>query len=130
MGELSVNGTGKRGAPFGNRNGAKGKEWQDALKWALRHYETDALGREDSLLKTVKKGQALRAVALRVVDHAIEGKEYAVKEVSERLDGKVSAGDAGGPLKVVVVRGIPNLLDPIPVDRVPIPVEVRRIESD
>lgn len=104
---------GKRGAPLGNTNGAKGKEWLSALQWALKKYETEEVKRTDSLLNTVKRGQALRAIALRVVGEAIEGKEHAIREISERIDGKVSAGETS-TVRVLVVRNF-GLPAPVPV---------------
>jgi hypothetical protein len=94
------------GAPLGNNNGAKGKEWLGALRYALNNHETSS----------IQRGLALRAIASGVVEEAIARKEWAVREISERLDGKVGSGDTGG-LKVLVVRDLQRLpnLEPVQI---------------
>lgn len=54
------------------------KEWQTALKWALREYQTDK----------VDRGAAIRAIALMTIDLAIKGDKDARAEIANRLDGK------------------------------------------
>ena len=71
-----------RGAPAGNRNGAKGRAWRDALGWALRKYEANG----------VKPGFALRKIALNVVERAINGDKDCWQEIGNRLDGKPTQG--------------------------------------
>jgi len=96
------------GAPLGNNNGGKGREWFAAVSWALREYESNS----------VKRGLALRHIALRLVEDALEGKPEAWREISERLDGKVSAGAGDGVVLHVLVRrdcGVPELVAP-PID--------------
>ena len=66
------------GAPFGNNNPGKNKPWRDALNVALARYEKG----------DVKKGQALRTIAFKVVEQAIDGSRDAINEVANRLDGK------------------------------------------
>lgn len=88
----------RRGAQPGNKNSAKGKEWTAALKHALKRYENNS----------IKRNGALRALAWKVVEDALEGKEYAVREITERLDGKVSTGDGDRTVRVLVVRSFPE----------------------
>lgn len=73
-------------APRGNRNAAKAKDWETALRRALaQHKETGAL---------VK-------IAEKVVDSALEGNMLAIKEIGDRLDGKpAQAIDVGGSLDI------------------------------
>lgn len=58
------------GAPKGNRNGAKGKEWFDALR------------------KQVVQRDTLRKMAIAVCEAAENGEQWAVAEVGNRFDGK------------------------------------------
>lgn len=72
-------------APKGNKNAAKGKQFQDALRRAL-----NADGRE-----------GLKNIATKLVDAAEAGEGWAIKEVADRLDGRprqVIAGDSDAPL--------------------------------
>lgn len=76
-------------APPGNQNAAKGKTWRDALLWALENHEEHG---------AIARGQALRAVALRTVQDAINGDKDARAEIANRLDGKaIQALELGGP---------------------------------
>src|SRR5262249_1584720 len=61
----------ERGAPKGNRNGAKAKTWEGAIRRAL--YEDR---------------DALQAVAREVLEAAKEGQPWAVTELRNTLDGK------------------------------------------
>lgn len=84
-------------APQGNQNAKKGKDWEAALRHALNHYEGGQVAR----------GQALRQIATRVVEKAIEGDQAAIQEIGNRLDGKPTqaiSGEDGGPLTVEIVR--------------------------
>lgn len=72
-------------APKGNKNAAKGKQFQDALRRAL-----NADGRE-----------GLKNIATKLVDAAEAGEGWAIKEVADRLDGKSQqAVDLSGELDV------------------------------
>lgn len=62
-------------APKGNRNAAKGKDWESALRRALAQHESR---------------QALTNIALKVVNKALEGDMAAIKEIGDRLDGKAA----------------------------------------
>lgn len=59
-------------APKGNRNAAKAKDWESALRKALAQRDPDAL----------------RKVADRLLDKALNGDMAAIKEIGDRLDGK------------------------------------------
>lgn len=65
-------------APKGNSNYLKGSQWADMLRIAVMTYETP----------TVKRGQALRAIADVVVGKALEGDKDSIQELANRLDGK------------------------------------------
>ena len=65
----------KVGAPEGNDNAKKGKMFYDQLR--------KVLVQNDSL--------KLRQVSEKLVDAAIEGEPWAVKEVIDRMDGKAVA---------------------------------------
>ena len=65
----------KVGAPEGNDNARKGKLFYDQLRRVL--VQNDSL--------------KLRQVSEKLVDAAIEGEPWAVKEVIDRMDGKAVA---------------------------------------
>lgn len=68
-----------RGFDAPKRRGAQRiLEWQTALKWALKNYETDRVAR----------GAAIRAIALTTINLAIQGDKDARAEIANRLDGK------------------------------------------
>jgi len=67
--------TNKVGAPIGNDNAKKGKLFYDQLRKVL--VQNDQL--------------KLRQVSEKLVDAAIEGEPWAVKEVIDRMDGKAVA---------------------------------------
>ena len=78
----------KVGAPEGNDNARKGKLFYDQLRRVL--VQNDSL--------------KLRQVSKKLVDAAIEGEPWAVKEVIDRMDGKAVAiqeiqGPDGAQLK-------------------------------
>lgn len=68
------------GAPLGNKNGAKGRRWLDALNKALAQFAT-----EDG---KIQAGYALDAIAQQVVQLAVAGNWDAIQEIGNRLDGK------------------------------------------
>ena len=73
-----------------NSGGAKAKPFRDALRMELA-----ALG-DDS--------KALRSVARKLIAQADSGDMQAIKELADRLDGKVAtpiAGDDENPLNLV-----------------------------
>ena len=71
-------------APKGNKNAEKGKAWEQAIKRALAR-KAAADGIED-----VTFHGGLNAIADKVVNAAVEGQQWAIKEVGERIDGKPS----------------------------------------
>jgi len=68
----------KRGGQPGNNNGGSGTEWRDALRAVVLQYENGS----------IKKKMALRAVAKKLLEKAIEGDLGAIKELGDRFDGK------------------------------------------
>ena len=79
-------------------------KFKDALKRALLNYE-NSNGRKG---KQVKKGEALRLIATRLIHLAINGNERdslpAIKELIDRLDGKpmqAITGIDGDPITIV-----------------------------
>jgi hypothetical protein len=78
-----------RGAPLGNKNAVKAREWVGALR-------VQALAND---------GEKLRACAIKLFDLAMDGDLEALKEIGDRLDGKVKQvikheGDEEQPLIV------------------------------
>ena len=92
------------GRPFqpgqsGNPNGRpKSKPFKDAIQKALKAADGD----EDML----------NAVALALVKKAKEGDVPAIKELADRLDGKVTQPIGGdedsGPIQFIVSTGVPR----------------------
>lgn len=83
------------GAPTGNQNAANGRKWRGAIDRALAERS-----RKDQL-------DALDSVANVLIQQALAGEQWAVKELGDRIDGKVAqgielAGMGGGPVEVVV----------------------------
>ncbi len=78
------------GAPFGNQNAKEGRIWRDTLRRAL----------------LAEDGKRLRAIADALVSKAEEGDVPAIREIGDRLDGKVAqsvemTGADGGPVETV-----------------------------
>lgn len=73
--DIPIDTNNKVGAPVGNDNAKKGKMFYDQLR--------KVLVQNDSL--------KLRMVSEKLVDAAIEGEPWAVKEVIDRMDGKAVA---------------------------------------
>lgn len=79
----------KAGAPVGNQNAKRRGEWVAALRRALAQYEGEG----------VRRGDALRCIADRVVADALAGDQFAIQEIGNRLDGKPAQAvetDGGG----------------------------------
>lgn len=81
------------GAPEGNQNKIKNKPWADALRRAMARYED---GREN----------ALNLIADQTVKAAINGDQWAITEIANRMDGKPAqsvtvAGDEDNPVRTV-----------------------------
>ena len=70
------------GAPLGNDNAAKGKEWRNAIRRALAHKHGSV---QDGLL----------AIARQLVDKAEEGDMTAIRELGDREDGKPAQAIGG-----------------------------------
>lgn len=82
------------GAPKGNENAAKAKRFHDGLKRALARKG-----------KTVDGG--LNKVCDQLVNAAVDGEQWAIKEIADRIDGKSQQsvnvdGDIG--ISVVEIR--------------------------
>lgn len=97
---------GRSGAPLGSRNAlgnpSKGKPWAEAIKAALALRDKD------------EKDATLRAIAMNVIELALQREPWAVQEIANRLDGKpdvhvnaeVSILDQLGEQDRVVALGI------------------------
>ena len=81
------------GAPKGNTNAAKGKQWSDAVR------------------KVVIQSKKLDTLANKLVDMALDGDLQAIKELGNRLDGKPAQAvqaDVGGTVTIEqVIYGDP-----------------------
>lgn len=87
-----------RGAPVGNQNGAKGKQFLEAMRKALAKSGG-----------TVDKGVV--KVAEKLVSAALDGEQWAIQEIGNRLDGKpaqalIHQGDDEAPLIMRIERVI------------------------
>jgi predicted sulfurtransferase len=67
------------GAPLENKNAAKGKIWSDAIRKAVNEVIEDEEGKPRKLVKLARK----------IVDKGLEGDITAIKEIGDRLEGKV-----------------------------------------
>ena len=65
-------------APANNRNAADGKLWRDAIRKALMMYEG----------QDVPRGTALSKIAQKIIAKALDGDNYAITEIGNRIDGK------------------------------------------
>lgn len=72
------------GAPVGNSNAAKGKEWKLAIRRALAH-------------KFGSYDEGLTALAGKLVEAAESGDMTALREIGDREDGKPAQTIAGDP---------------------------------
>lgn len=84
-----------RGAPLGNQNGAKeNRLWGDCIKRAVAQ----------------SNGKKLRAAADALIDSAIAGDVGALRELGDRIDGKVSQPlEHSGDLHVTIAQSDANL---------------------
>lgn len=93
-----------KGGQPGNNNAGKNKDWRNAIKWALENHERS---------KT-DKAKALRDVATKLIDSALDGDLSAIKELGDRVDGKAAqeiTGHDGGPIITEVRRVIVSASD-------------------
>jgi hypothetical protein len=92
---------GKRGAPLGNKNSQKGKEFQ----LALRRVFAQTYG---------STSEGLDRLAMTLINEAINNRQgWAVTEIANRFDGKPAqavlvGGDDQHPLVTKVIREIVN----------------------
>lgn len=68
------------GAPKGNQNARKAKDWEGALRRVLAQYENAEA--------KIPKGEALSKIAEQCVIQALAGDKDARTEIANRLDGK------------------------------------------
>ena len=83
------------GAPEGNQNAKKGKDWTQAIRKALAHYSGEG----------ATKG--MEQLAQKLVQAASNGDAWALKEIGDRLEGKPAqtlAGDPDNPITIAEVR--------------------------
>lgn len=73
-----------KGAPKGNKNASKAKDWEHTLRRVLTSFE---LTNEKGEI-TLKRGEALRKIAEQCVLQALAGDKDARQEIANRLDGK------------------------------------------
>ena len=68
-------------APLGNQNACRSnREYRNALLRTLKQYEATGTPR----------GEALNQITTRLVELAIKGEAWAIKEVADRVDGRSS----------------------------------------
>jgi hypothetical protein len=70
------------------------KAWRDAIRVAVNRAHEDP-----------KKGKRLAALADALVDAGLEGDVSALKEIGDRLDGRVPqavTGEGGGPVALAI----------------------------
>ena len=82
----------KRGAPKGNKNGARGRIWSDVLRRLL-----------------LRDREKLQALANALIKKAASGDVSALKEIGDRLEGKIpqaieATGADGAPLMTPVIN--------------------------
>ena len=88
---------------MGNKNSAKGKPWTAALRLALSRKDDEGV-------------RALNRVADALIKAAIDGDVQAIREIGDRIEGKVSSGDTS-PVRVFVVKDMQQLP---PIDVTPV----------
>ena len=82
------------GAPLENNNASKGKPWRDAINWALENHKRSQ----------TERAQALRDIATKLIDNALEGDLPAMKELGDRVEGKPAQAIVGDPDQPLEVR--------------------------
>jgi len=65
-------------APKRNQNAKNGKDWKDAIKYAIKAYESS----------DVKRGEALKLLAKKLIKKGLDGDLPSIKEIGDRLDGR------------------------------------------
>lgn len=88
----------KRGGQPGNNNATKGKEWTGAIRYALANYQDDK----------IKRGRALKEIALKLVRECLEGDTIAMEKMGDRIEGKVAQiveGSGENGAWTIIVKG-------------------------
>ena len=67
------------GAPKGNQNAVKRKPWTDAIRRAIARYDSD---------KPAESDQFLNKLADQLIADFLAGKQLAIEELTNRMDGK------------------------------------------
>src|SRR5438046_7185753 len=89
------------GAPRGNNNAGKAKDWENAIRRALARAEAEG------------SGKCLNRLADQLLTKAAEGDMAALKEIGDRLDGKPAQVIAGDPEAPVYIREVMRtIVDP------------------
>lgn len=83
----------KGGAPKGNQNASKYRTSLGIPKHMITNQLVKALKQyervdEKDPKKNVKRGQAIRVIMDSVVEHALDGKEWAIAFITDRVEGK------------------------------------------
>ena len=82
-------------APIGNQNATKKQRaYRNALWRTLKQYEADGVAR----------GEALNIVTTKLVELALQGEPWAIKEIADRVDGKATQAIHGEPGMPVVLK--------------------------
>ncbi len=90
------------GAPLGNNNAGKARLWRQALDKVLREHQSGKGSRGEQY-------QALQEIGKKLVEMAIEGDMQAIKEIGDRIDGKVAqviAGDSENPIAIQEIQRV------------------------
>ena len=92
---------GAPGAPVGNRNAAKAKIWTDAVRRALEKRSR------------LEQRDILEECAYALIDACLEKDVPALKELGDRLEGKVvqrieATGEDGDPIKTSITVSFVN----------------------
>lgn len=90
-------------APLGNKNNTKNKPWAEAIARALAR-------------KAKGKRDGINLVADQLVASALNGDQWAIKEIGDRIDGKAAqavtvGGDESKPFIHKIVREIVHTND-------------------
>ncbi len=85
------------GGQPGNNNASKGREWREAIRYALAKKGREVDGPDPAYRK------GLYAVAEKFIEAASAGDAWAMKELGDRVDGKAIqsvelTGADGGPV--------------------------------
>ena len=104
----------------GNANsGTKSeKQWRDAIRWAGHEFRPDPRG------DGVGRIRALKLLARRLFDSAIEGDTWAITEIGNRLDGANQLPNAESGARLVI-----ELVDPTKPPTIDVTPEKPRIEK-